>query len=81
MISEGIERGRRHEMGLSVRLQKQSTIGVLVLINFAKFTGKTPVAKSLVYKVRDSRLANFFKKRLRHRCFSMNLTKFLRAVL
>ena len=56
----------------------------IVLIKFAKVTGKNPLTKSLVHNVRDSRLSNLSKKRLRYRCFFLwifqnSLIKHIRA--
>ena len=50
-----------------------------VLRNFAKFTGKH-LCKSLFFnKVAGLRPATLLKKRLWHRCFSVNFAKFLRT--
>ena len=50
-----------------------------VLRNFAKFTGKTCAKVSFFNKVASLRPATLSKKRLWHRCFPVNLAKFLRA--
>ena len=46
-----------------------------VLKNFAIFTGKTPVFQSLFNKVLNKvlKVCNFFKKRLQHSCFLVNI--------
>ena len=49
---------------------------------FAIFTGKQTVLKSLFNKVADLQVATgayFIKKRLQHRCFLVNIGKFLRT--
>ena len=50
-----------------------TTIGVLR--NFVKFTGKHLCPEYIFYY----RPANLFKKRLWHRCFHVNFTKFLKT--
>ena len=51
-----------------------------VLKNFANFTRKfhrkTPALESLFNKVAGLEAYNFIKKRLKHRCFPMNLPNF-----
>ena len=48
------------------------------LVNFTKLTG-THLCQSLFFnKVAGMRAATLFKKELRHRCFPVNLAKFLR---
>ena len=49
-----------------------------VLLNFAKFTGKHPFQGLFFNKVAGLRPATLLKKRLWHRCFSVNFAKFLR---
>ena len=49
-----------------------------VLRNFAKFTGKYLCQSLFFNKVAGLRSATLFKKRLWHRCFPLNLAKFLR---
>ena len=49
--------------------------------NFAKFTGKHLCQSLYVNKVAGLRSANFSKKRLWHKCFPLNFTKFLRTPL
>ena len=44
----------------------------------AKFCGKTPVLEPLFSKVASLEASNFIKNRLQHRCFPVNITKFLR---
>ena len=51
----------------------------VVLRNFAKFTGKNLCQSLSFNKVAGLRSATLLKKRLWHRCFHVNLTKFLRA--
>ena len=46
---------------------------------FRKFHRKTPVFDSLFNKVVGLKACNFIKNRLRRRCFSVILTKLLRA--
>ena len=50
-----------------------------VLRNFAKFTGKHLCQGLFFNKVAGLRPATLLKKRLWHRCFSVNFAKFLRA--
>ena len=45
--------------------------------NFAIFT--RPVLKSLLNKVAGRKVCNFIEKTLQHRCFPVNIAKFLRA--
>ena len=40
---------------------------------------KSPVLKSLFNKVAGLQACNFTKKRLQHRCFPVNIVKFLRT--
>ena len=47
-----------------------------VLKNYGIFT---TVLESLFNKVKGLQACNFIKKRLQHRCFSVNIAKFLRA--
>ena len=46
---------------------------------FRKFHGKPPILNSLFNKVADLQTWTFIKKRLQHRCFLVNIVKFLRA--
>ena len=48
------------------------------LKNFAIFTGKAPVLESLLNKVASLQDCNFIKKRPQHRCFPVNIARFLR---
>ena len=48
-----------------------------ILRNFAKFTGENLCQGLFFNKVAGSRPAALFKKRLWHRCFPVNLAKFL----
>ena len=48
-----------------------------VVRNFAKFTGKHLCQSLLFNKVAGLRPATLLKKRLWHRCFSVNFAKFL----
>ena len=50
-----------------------------VLSNFAKFTGKYLCQGLLFNKVAGLRPATLLKKRLWHKCFPVNFTKFLRT--
>ena len=50
-----------------------------VLRNFAKFTGKHLCQSLFFNKVTGLRAATLLKKRLWHRCFTMNFLKFLRT--
>ena len=50
-----------------------------VLRNFAKFTRKHLCQSLFVNKVTGLRPATLLKKRLWHRCFPVNFTKFLRV--
>ena len=50
-----------------------------VLKNFAKFTGKHLCQSLFFYKVAGLRNATLLKKRLWHRCLTVNFAKFLRT--
>ena len=50
-----------------------------VLKNFSKFTGKHLCQSLFLNKVAGLRAATLLKKRLWHRCFSVNFAKFLRT--
>ena len=50
-----------------------------VLRNYAKYTGKHLCQRLFFNKVAGLRSATLLKKRLRHRCFPVNLVKFLRT--
>ena len=50
-----------------------------VLKHFAIFTGKHLLFESLFKKVADLKPCNFIKKKLQHRCFSVNIAEFLRT--
>ena len=50
-----------------------------VLRNFAKFTGKHLCQSLFFNKVAGLRPTTLLKKRLWHRCFPVNFTKFLRT--
>ena len=50
-----------------------------VLRNFAKFTGKRLCQSLFFNKVAGLQACNFIKKRLRHKCFSVNFAQFLRT--
>ena len=52
-----------------------------VLRNFAKFTGKRLCQRLFFNNVADLNPATLFKKRLWHRCFTVNFAKFLRTPL
>ena len=46
---------------------------------FRKFHGKPSILRSLFNKVADLQTWTFIKKRLQHRCFLVNIVKFLRT--
>ena len=50
-----------------------------VLKNFAVLTGKQLCWSIFVIKLQAVRSANFFKKRPQHRCFPVNIARFLRT--
>ena len=52
---------------------------IVVLGNFAKFTGKHLCQSLFFNKVAELRPATLLKKRLWHRCFPVNFAKFLRT--
>ena len=56
------------------RSQMFFEIGVLKVCNIHR---KTPVLESLFSKVASLEACNFIKKRLQHRCFPVNIAKFL----
>ena len=63
-------------------IQKQSPGGALYKScsqNFRQIHRKTPVAESFLNIVVDLRPATLLKKRLWHRCFPVNFSKFLRT--
>ena len=67
----------------SMNIQKQSPGGVLqkgVLKNYLKFTGKHLCQNLFFNKAAGLRPATLFKKRLWHRCLSMNFEIFLRPL-
>ena len=47
-------------------------------LKFRSIHRKTPTQEALFVKVVSLQASNVMKKRLRHRCFSMNIVKFLR---
>ena len=49
------------------------------LKNFNKLIGKCPCQSRFFNKVAGLRPANLLKKRLQHKCFSVNFVKFLRT--
>ena len=57
---------------------RRSSIKKAVLKNFA-ILRRTPVLESLFNKVAGLQAFNFIKKRLYHRCFSVNIAKFFRT--
>ena len=50
-----------------------------ILRKFAEFTGKQLYQSLIFNKVPDLSPTTLLKKRLRHKCFSVNLDKFLRT--
>ena len=59
----------------SSSLQMFFEIGVLKICNIHR---KTPVLESLFSKLASLEACNFIKKRPQHRCFPVNIAKFLR---
>ena len=51
------------------------------LKNFAIFTKRHPVLESLFNKAAGLKAFDFFKERLQHKCFPVNIAKFLRTVI
>ena len=51
---------------------------IVILITFTDIHIKTSVLESLFNKVTRLMVCNFIKKRLLHKCFSVNITKCLR---
>ena len=49
------------------------------LVTFRNNHRKTPVLESLFNKVAHLKACSFIKKRLQHRCFHVNIAKFLRT--
>ena len=49
--------------------------------SFAMFTGKRLCWSLLLIKFQALRPCNFIKKRLQHRCFPVNIAKFLRKLI
>ena len=62
----------------SRRSHQRCSIEKAVLKDFAIFTAKKPVLGSLFNRVGGFK-TNFLKKRLQHRCFHVNIAKFLRT--
>ena len=61
---------------------KAATRGALQKMLFLKICNihrRTPVLMSLFNKVAGLRACNFIKKRFQHRCFPVNIAKFLRT--
>ena len=58
---------------------KRCSVRKGVLGKFAKFTGKHLCQVLFYNKIAGPKSATLFKKRLWHRCFSMNFAKFLRT--
>ena len=50
-----------------------------LFLKFCNIYRKTPVLESLFDEVAGLKTCNFIKKRLQHRCFSVNILKFLRT--
>ena len=61
------------------RSYQRCSVRTGVLRNFAKFTGKHLCQVLFYNKVAGPEPATLLKKRLWHRCFPMNVAKFLRA--
>ena len=64
-----------------LQMSKAATRGALwkKLKKFRNIHRKTPMLESLLHKVTGLKSCNFIKKRSQHRCFSMNIAKFLRT--
>ena len=69
-------------------LEKQSFADVLpgkfssskeVLLKISQYSEETPVLKSLFNEAAGLKAFNFIKKRLQHRCFPVNIAKFLKT--
>ena len=52
-----------------------------VFLKFRNFHRKTLVLESLFNKAAGLKACNFIKKRLQHRCFPVNIAKFLRTFI
>ena len=64
------------------KFQKQSLAGVLqnkFSLKFWNTQRKTPVMESLISKVKGLHPATLFRKKLQHKCFTLNFAKFLRT--
>ena len=59
--------------------RRRCYIKIAVLKNFEIFTGKHPCQSLFSNKVVDLLVGTFLKKRLQHRCFPVNIVKFLRT--
>ena len=59
--------------------RSQMFLKIVVLKYFAIFTGKHLCWSLFFNKVTGLKTCNFIKKRLQHRCFPVNIAKFLRA--
>ena len=58
---------------------QRCSIKKTVLKNFAIFTGKHHVLESLFNKIPGLQVYKCIRKRLRHRCFHVNISEFLRT--
>ena len=59
------------------RIHQRCSLEKTSLKNFAIFTGKHLCRSLFLIKLQINFLINFIKKRLQHRCFSVNIDKFL----
>ena len=51
-----------------------------MFLKVSQYSQKTPVFESLFNKVTGLKTGNFIIKRIRHRCFPVNIENFLRTV-
>ena len=65
----------------SRRGHQRCSIEKAVLKNFRNIHRKTPVLESLFNRLVGFKTCNFLKKRLRIRCFPVNIAKFLRTLI
>ena len=70
----GVEKGIAEEVAEGCSVKK-------MFLEISKIHRKTPMPESLFYKVAGLRPTTLLKKRLWHRCFSVNFEKFLRTPL
>ena len=62
----------------TIRSSRSQVFFEISVLNVCNIHRKMPVSESLFSKVASLEACNFIKKRLQHRCFPVNIAKFLR---